>query len=820
MGTSRRNFLKTAAIATPALAITGSVHGMTGYDNSGHAGQLISDHSNDSGWLNARECGASGSTFQTTGVARSGSRQINVADIGDFKVGQGVMVSKCNIRYEKIQMWSTGIPYVTDRRPVENSFEVRGYDGTAGSWMIYVLDIPASSKPAFRWSEDLGRNWHDEVPMTHGWQSLSGGVEVKFNEKDWEAGYVVAFGARDQLVTRIEKIEGNVLTLQDEANRDVDDAVVRHNDTFALQEAVNRGIREKLNVFVPVGHYMLAKTIQVKDADAITIEGASSVDTVLDIGEGEGPCFTLEEGTEVNLRNFRLLGFMGFDEADRAGSLPTRGARYIWGFALKYCCAVDINNTERVLVENCHASKMSGECFVAGGQSRGTTKPGRPYTQWITYRRCSVTDSARNAFNDTMHSVENTSVLNCRIIDVGGCTWESASRFVKFTGNYIRNSGPVAIGNLGEANREANKVTPENINMMYPALGAGQHVVADNVFEGNVSYGGRFGGNAIHSTWGATQVIIRNNLFINFNSSGISARGHTDATHYASANTIITGNIFDLTCIGQKSILRTAIAISSNDIIVSDNQIYVRGSADPLVTAINLFEPVLNVNIHDNLIRNCGKGLVTERAMAGVAEAKDKRTFKRLNNQYGLPQDRIRPWSVNGWILLWKDRDGKLTGTSIIESFDPETLSFTLREPLEMKAGDQFDVLVTSFNWTIHNNLVTDCLRPVVLDSYGSRTSVFKNNLVARGNTSKVPVAMEVHGSFQLVDNRFTDFNEDKSVAVALYPDAIGRVCNSQYMGNIFENCNGVISESQPGLWKGSMRKDNQAIECLQKLPK
>ena len=52
--------------------------------------------------------------------------------------------------------------------------------------MIYVLDIAPSSKPAFRWTEDLGRTWHDEVPITHDLQKLSGGVEVaKFNERDW-----------------------------------------------------------------------------------------------------------------------------------------------------------------------------------------------------------------------------------------------------------------------------------------------------------------------------------------------------------------------------------------------------------------------------------------------------------------------------------------------------------------------------------------------------------------------------------------------------------------------------------------------------------
>ena len=123
---------------------------------------------------------------------------------------------------------------------------------------------------------------------------------------------------------------------------------------------------------LPVGHYMLAQPIRVRDANAITIEGGSSVDTVLDISEGEGACFALEEGTDVIIRNFSMLGFMGFDEAGKAGYVNTKGTTYVWGFGLKHCNAMNIRNTERVLVENCHARKMSGECFVAGGRSRGT----------------------------------------------------------------------------------------------------------------------------------------------------------------------------------------------------------------------------------------------------------------------------------------------------------------------------------------------------------------------------------------------------------------------------------------------------------------
>jgi hypothetical protein len=206
--------------------------------------------------------------------------------------------------------------------------------------------------------------------------------------------------------------------------------------------------------------------------------------------------------------------------------------------------------------------------------------------------------------------------------------------------------------------------------------------------------------------------------------------------------------------------------------------------------------------------------------VASVGEVKDNRTFLRLNSQYGLPQDRIRPETVRGWTLIWRSNDGTRKGTSVIESFDPETLSFKLREPHEMKTGDRFDVVAPSVNWMIHGNIITDCLRPVVLDSYGSSTSIFKDNLVARGKTANVQRGIEVHGCFQLLDNRLTDFDEDKAIALELYPDAVGRIVKSQYMGNIFENCSVVVAENRPELWKTALKKENQAIECGQKIPK
>ncbi|MEO6809003.1 MAG: right-handed parallel beta-helix repeat-containing protein [Isosphaeraceae bacterium] len=751
-------------------------------------------------WLDVRDCGASGSKFETNAETTDGSKEITVADVGDFKVGQGVMVSKCNIRFTPTRLWGTGEPYRNSKK-LEGSVEVRNYDGSGGSWAVYVVDIAASDSPAFRWSDDLGRTWQPEVAINHDWQPLSSGVEIKFNTRDWESGYVAAFGARDQLVTRIEKIEGNVLTLTDAANRTIKDAVIRHNDTIAIQAAVDQGLKENRKVYLPVGHYRLAHSIRINNASAFTMEGASSVDTLLDISDGEGTCLTLSDGKDVTIRNLRMLGFMGFDERDKAGYINTKGSVYIWGFGLKPCNAVTISGTERVLVENCHASKMSGECFVSGGPSRGTVKPGRSYSQGITYLRCSVTDSARNAFNDVLCGTENTSVLQCRIVDVGGCAWEGASRFVKFVGNYVRNSGTVAMGNLGPANRDET----------FPDLGAGQHLVADNVFESNVPYGQC----AIRSNVGATQVIIRNNLFVNFNSSAVEASGATGPRHYPAGNTIISGNHFDMTCVGQESKSRTAINISANDTTVSDNQIYVRGSVDSKVTGIQVAEPALNLNIHDNLIRDCGPGVATRRGDSRVEDVKDDRTFTRSSPQFGLPLDRVRPWMCQGWRLAWLPDKVKPSGdVSVIESFDPETLQFTLREPRPMKPGDRFEVIAPRVNWNIHDNQIIGCLQPVVLGGYGSETSRFQNNLVVRGATTGVKAAVEIRGRFNLIGNQFNGFDEKEAATLSIWPDRFDKPSRSMYRNNILEQCSNAVAESAPGLWAAAITKDNEFIDC------
>lgn len=743
------------------------------------------------GWLNARDFGASGSNFETTATTVEGSEQITVADVGDFEVGQGVMVSRCNIQVVAALMGPAS-PYGS-RKAITDEAEIRGYDGGAGSWLIYLLEIDGADPLTFRWTDDLARTWAGtKVPVTFDWQELSNGIEVKINSRDLVPGHLIAFTLRDQLISRIEAIEGNVLTLAHAVNRSADDAVVIHNDQAALQAAVDTAIREKRNLYVPPGHYRLAGRVSVPNA-AITIAGQSAEHTLLDIRSGTGPCLHLQGGTEVTVRNFRMIGHTGMAEA--AGSFSTSSGHGYWACGLKSCNAVTIFGTERVLIENVHASRMASEAFCAQWAHRTADSEPTQYQKSLTYLRCSVTDCAANAFNNN-DAGENTSVLYCRI---DGANWHAAempTKFFRFIGNYVRNSGPVTVGDMSHRHDDLHR------------LGCGQAIVADNVFEGI----GKCGGIAVNH--GSSQVVIANNLFINYNGNAINASSYTVPTSFPSHTVTIKDNIIDLTYTGEDARSRTGIRISASNVIAANNQVYVRGEADPLVTGIAISEPALNVRVHDNLIRNCHRGLVTGRAAGRLTQVVDDRTFQ----QAGVPLEWKYSHLYRGWNVVWL-AGGKPLGLSVIDGFDAETCRFTLEDPWEMKVGDQLEVFPPHGpDWDIHSNTITGCRMPLIFDSYGGETAVFRNNTISRGGATDVANAIQSHSRFNLVGNHIVGFDEPGSAALYLCPDKLGNAPASMYRGNIIERCTEAVREAIEGLWEAALREDNLFHLCGENL--
>jgi hypothetical protein len=761
-------------------------------------GSSVAGEAGRPGWLNVRDFGASGSEVETVALTTAGSTQITVAHPGDFRVGQEVMLTRCNPHFTFCHLRPPENPF--SNNPLGDAAELRGYNGRAGSWLVYILEIESADPLVFRWTDDMSRTWKGRrVPITFDWQPLSNGVEIKFKRQAWLPGQIVNFAARDLLVTRIERIQGRSFTLQHPVVKSVKDAVVRHCDGKALQTAITGALQQRQNLFFPAGYYRLTGALSVYQPEGIVLEGAGGATTTLDISEGRGACLSISGGTEVTVRNFRMLGHTGLGEGPGWRSFPTASGRACWPVGMKPCQAITIRNTRRVLVENVHASRMNCEAFYCQGDSRAGSREPKAYTQSLTYLRCSVTNCDGNAFNNN-DLAENTSVLYCRIQDVGGCTWEGASRFVRFIGNYVRHSGTVAMGNIGSRIEHLEE------------LGSGQHLVADNVFEGDMFYAGRSGGFMIRAAHGATQVMIRNNLFVNFASSGVEVSGMADNRHLPAGIVTVTGNIFDMTDVVRSGIRRTAIDVSASNVIVADNQVYTRGACDPNVTALRLRESSVDLNIHDNLIRNCGRGVFAESIYASVGEVLGPQTFV-LGKVSWVPLERRQSHRYQGWNLAWLSGAHRNT-LDTIAGFDPETLQFKLSRPQTMHVGDRFALYPPAANWLIRDNTFDSCQAPVDLSCFGSPTSALRDNLFTRGAATGVKQALDVHGRFNLVGNHFFGFDEPGTNVLGLWPDRSGNPLPNVYHRNTFDHCTAVVAPQAIRLWEAAYTRGNRCTAC------
>lgn len=76
-----------------------------------------------------------------------------------------------------------------------------------------------------------------------------------------------------------------------------------------------------------------------------------------------------------------------------------------------------------------------------------------------------------------------------------------------------------------------------------------------------------------------------------------------------------------------------------------------------------------------------------------------------------------------------------------------------------MKAGDRFEVFAPSANWLIHDNNFAGCNQPVTLNGHGSDTSLFRDNVIERGDVAGSIQAVVVTGRFTLVGNQVAGFD-------------------------------------------------------------
>jgi hypothetical protein len=341
---------------------------------------------------------------------------------------------------------------------------------------------------------------------------------------------------------------------------------------------------------------------------------------------------------------------------------------------------------------------------------------------------------------------------------------------------------------------------------VFDVLPSGQHIVVHNTFEQESTLYNV----AIFSHAGSTPVIIRDNIFINYNSSAIKTDGNTSGGLFLpAANTIISGNAIDLTCVRGDSKARVGITAAADDTIVSDNQIYVRGDVDPLVKGIVLTEPARNIVMHDNIIRGCAVGVQGDKKTGRIGEVIDARTFK---SDHGIPWPRRRTHHYRGCRIAWlpSDNRGNAVPGPEIEAFDPDKGVFRLSRDGELKQGAAFAVYSPQgFNWSLHHNVINNCHRLVELDVFGGPTAVFSDNLLSRGEATNVDVAVSLRGVFGVTGNRFAGFDGPGSVALMLQPDPFGKAPRFICRDNVFDQCAKPIGEGVAGVWDAAVKGGN-----------
>ena len=222
--------------------------------------------------------------------------------------------------------------------------------------------------------------------------------------------------------------------------------------------------------------------------------------------------------------------------------------------------------------------------------------------------------------------------------------------------------------------------------------------------------------------------------------------------------------------------------------IVSDNQVYVRGDCDPNVTG----DPAHRAGREPHRPRQPDPQLRhghRHRAAPSrsVGEVIDPQTFLVAGTGRApgaapvAPLPRLEPGVAGRHASRRRSRSSSPS--------TPRRSGSSSAQPRDDEGRRRFEVFPPSANWSIHDNTITGCLKPVVLDSHGSADLAVQGQPHHARRTAGVKAAIDVRGSFKLIGNHVSGFDEKDSAALSLAADPLGRTARSVYRANVFQGC-------------------------------
>lgn len=222
---------------------------------------------------------AAGVLTETTGTITSGGTSLVVADASSFAVGHSVRVGHKHVVDLVIDTGasSTGSIYVSYGTGTNTDFD-------------RVVNIAVVSGDT---AAQVAAKFRASTVFNYEWDVSGSGTTVRFTRKiaiAFGSGFsilnsdtkpnlgvtatptIVTAGSAVVSTSKITAKVGNTLTLADAASASVTDAVVSHNDSTAINDAVNAAAPGDI-VYIPAGQYRMDSQIYVL-RKGITVRGA------------------------------------------------------------------------------------------------------------------------------------------------------------------------------------------------------------------------------------------------------------------------------------------------------------------------------------------------------------------------------------------------------------------------------------------------------------------------------------------------------------------------------------------------------------------